>query len=99
MAEKLVDGRGEKSDNVRTGFEALELGGLDPVAREMRVVVDGKAIRINDVFETVVLPDAVVLPGISKIRVFSGPIESLSIITEAFGNLVLGITLRIALGL
>lgn len=46
-----MDGRGEKPDNVRTGFEALELGGLDPVAREMRVVVDGKAIRINDVFK------------------------------------------------
>lgn len=65
MAEKLVDDRGEKSDNVRTGFEALELGGLDPVAREIWVVVDGKAIRINDVFETVILPDVVVLLGIS----------------------------------
>lgn len=60
-----MDDRREKSDNVRTGFEALELRGLDLVAREIRVVVDGKAIRINDVFETVVLPDVVVLLGIS----------------------------------
>lgn len=56
-----MDGRGEKSDNVRTAFEALQLGGLDPGAREIRVVVDCKTIRKNNVFETVVLPNVVVL--------------------------------------
>jgi len=65
MAETLMDGRGEKSDNVRTAFEVLQLGGLDPGAREIGVVVDRKTIRKNNVFETVVLPNVVVLLGIS----------------------------------
>jgi hypothetical protein len=67
VAEKLMDGRSEKSDNVRTAFEALQLGGLDPGARAIGVVVDCKTIRENNVFETVVLPNVVVLLGISSV--------------------------------
>lgn len=61
-----MDGRSEKSDNVRTAFEALQLGGLEPGAREIGAVVDCKAIRKNNVFKTVVLPNVVVLRGISS---------------------------------
>lgn len=51
MADQFVNHCGEKSDYVRGAFEELELGGVDPVARKVGVVVDTKTIRDDNVFE------------------------------------------------
>ena len=62
-----MNSRGEKSDNVRTTFESLQLGGLDTGARGIGIVVGCKTIRENEILETLVVPNIVVLLGISSI--------------------------------
>lgn len=64
MADQFVDGCRKKSDYVRGAFVELELGGLDPVAGKVGIVVDTKTVRENDVFEAAGFSDVVVLPTI-----------------------------------
>lgn len=61
MADQFVNGCGEKTDYVRGAFEGLELGGVDPVAGKVGVVVDTKTVRKDDVLEAAGLPDVFVL--------------------------------------
>ena len=61
MADQFVNSCGEKSDYMRGAFEELELGGVDPVARKIGVVVDTKTVCEDDVFETIRLSDVFVL--------------------------------------
>lgn len=56
-----MDGSGEKSHNVRGVFEECELGGVDPVAGEVGVIVDAETVREDNVFEAVGLSDVIVL--------------------------------------
>ena len=61
MADQFVNRCSEKSDYVRGAFEELELGGVDPVARKVGVVVDTKTVREDDVFEAKGLSDVFIL--------------------------------------
>lgn len=61
MADQFVNRCGEKSDYVRGAFEELELGGVDPVAGKVGVVVDTKTVREDDVLEAKGLSDVFVL--------------------------------------
>lgn len=56
-----MDGSGEKSHNVRGVFEERELGGENPGAGEVGVIVDAETVREDNVFEAVGLSDVIVL--------------------------------------
>jgi len=61
VADQFVNGCGEKSDYVRGTFEELELGGVNPVAGKVGIVVDTKTVRKDDVLEAAGLSDVFVL--------------------------------------
>jgi hypothetical protein len=62
MADQSVNGCGKKSDNVRSTFERLELGGVDPVAENIEVVVvDTRTVRECDVLKAAGLSNVFVL--------------------------------------
>lgn len=61
MADQFVNRCGEKSDYVRGAFEEVDLGGVDPVAGKIGVVIDTKTIREDDVLEAISLADVFVL--------------------------------------
>ena len=65
MADQFVNGCVEKSDYVRSAFEELELGGVDPVAGKVRVVVDTKTVRKDDILK----------PQVSRIYSYYGPLN------------------------
>jgi hypothetical protein len=62
MADQFVNGCGKKPDNVRGTFERLELGGVDPVAENIEVVVvDASTVRKDDVLKAAGLSNVFVL--------------------------------------
>lgn len=61
VAEQFMDGSGEKSHNMRGVFEERELGGENPVAGEVGIVVDAETVREDNFFEAVGLSDVIVL--------------------------------------
>lgn len=61
MVEQFVNRCGEKSDYVRGAFKEFELGGVDSVARKVRIIVDTKTVREDDVFKAKGLSDVFIL--------------------------------------
>lgn len=61
MANQFVNGCGEKSDYVRGAFEGLELGGVDPVAGKVGIIVDTETVGKDDVLEAAGLSDVFIL--------------------------------------
>ena len=64
MAHQFVNRCGDKSDYVRGAFEGLELGGVDPIAGKVGVVVNAQPVRENDVLEAAGLSDVFILESI-----------------------------------
>ena len=61
MAKKFVNGRGEKSDYVRGAFEEPELGGVNPIAGKVGVIVDAEMVRKDNIFEVASFSNVIVL--------------------------------------
>lgn len=61
MADQFVNGCGEKSDYMRGAFIESKLGGVDPVAWEVGILVDTKTVRKDDILEAAGLPNMLVL--------------------------------------
>jgi hypothetical protein len=61
VADQFMNSSGEKSHNVRSILEELELGGVNPVTGNVRVIVYTETIRENNVLEAMSLSDVFVL--------------------------------------
>lgn len=61
MANQLVDSRGKEPDYMCGPFKETELRGINPVAREVGIIVNTEAVCKNDVLEATVLPNVFIL--------------------------------------
>lgn len=61
MAKQFMNDSAEISHNVRRLLEQLELGRFNPVAGKVRVIVDAKTIREDNILKAMGLSDVIVL--------------------------------------